>query len=108
MFETTDQTVEIDILAFPETTVILLASVIEPLRAANRISGQRLYDWRLLSPDGRPVNTESEPLLDRSPIDTSLLLGRFSAADRSHVDAEYQRSQRNTGSFKTSGGHCTE
>lgn len=57
MFETTDQTVEIDILAFPETTVILLASVIEPLRAANRIAGQRLYAWRLLSPDGMPVAT---------------------------------------------------
>jgi transcriptional regulator GlxA family with amidase domain len=57
MFDTADQTIEIDILAFPETTVILLASVIEPLRAANRISGQTLYKWRLLSPDGKPVET---------------------------------------------------
>jgi transcriptional regulator GlxA family with amidase domain len=57
VFDITDQTIEIDILAFPETTVILLASVIEPLRAANRISGQTLYTWRLLSPDGKPVQT---------------------------------------------------
>lgn len=57
MFDAVDQKVEIDILAFPETTVILLASVIEPLRAANRISGRALYGWRLLSLDGKPVET---------------------------------------------------
>lgn len=57
MFEATDRTVDIDVLAFPETTVILLASVIEPLRAANRIAGRALYGWRLLSLDGRPVET---------------------------------------------------
>jgi transcriptional regulator GlxA family with amidase domain len=57
MFDVPDQTIEIDVLAFPETTVILLASVIEPLRAANRIAGRRLYVWRLLTPDGNPVET---------------------------------------------------
>jgi transcriptional regulator GlxA family with amidase domain len=57
MFDAPDQVVEIDVLAFPETTVILLASVIEPLRAANRIAGRTLYGWRLLSLDGKPVET---------------------------------------------------
>jgi transcriptional regulator GlxA family with amidase domain len=57
MFDSPGLAVEIDILAFPETTMILLAAVIEPLRAANRIAGQTLYRWRLLSPDGEPVET---------------------------------------------------
>ena len=57
MFEAHDETIEFDILVFPRTTVILLASVIEPLRAANRISGNTLYRWRLLTPDGKPVET---------------------------------------------------
>lgn len=57
MFDAPDRMVEIDVLAFPETTVILLASVIEPLRAANRIAGRPLYRWRLLSLDGKPVET---------------------------------------------------
>lgn len=57
MFDAPDDKIEIDILAFPETTVILLASVIEPLRAANRIAGRQIYGWRLLSLDGRPVET---------------------------------------------------
>lgn len=49
----------IDILVLPETNLILLASVIEPLRAANRITGKNLYRWTLHSPDGRPIETTS-------------------------------------------------
>ncbi|MBL0371675.1 GlxA family transcriptional regulator [Rhizobium sp. KVB221] len=60
MFDAPQHSIEFDILAFPETTVILLASVIEPLRAANRIAGETLYQWRLLSPDGKPVETTAQ------------------------------------------------
>lgn len=48
-----------DILVMPETTLILMAAVIEPLRAANRIAGRDLYRWTLLSPDGQPAETTS-------------------------------------------------
>src|SRR5690606_23422827 len=41
-----------DILVLPETNLILVASVIEPLRAANRIAGRELYQWTLYSPNG--------------------------------------------------------
>ena len=36
--------------------------------------------------DGEPVETRLEPLVDRSPIDTGLILGRFAAARREDVD----------------------
>lgn len=49
----------IDILVLPETNLILTASVIEPLRAANRIAGRDLYCWTLHSPDGRQIETKS-------------------------------------------------
>jgi transcriptional regulator GlxA family with amidase domain len=68
-----DKKIEIDILAFPETTVILLASVIEPLRAANRIAGDTLYEWRLLSPDGQPVETTAHINI---PVDGAFRPGR--------------------------------
>ena len=48
-----------DILVLPEVNLILIASVIEPLRAANRIAGRELYRWTLHSPDGKPVDTTS-------------------------------------------------
>ena len=37
--------------------------------------------------DGKPVQTDQLLLVDRSPIDTSVVLGRFSAAGPIHVDA---------------------
>ena len=50
---------EIDLLALPDTNLILLAAVIEPLRAANRIAGQTLYRWHIFSSAGGPVETTS-------------------------------------------------
>lgn len=38
-----DETQHVDLLVLPETNLILVASVIEPLRAANRIAGRSLY-----------------------------------------------------------------
>ncbi|WP_287159909.1 GlxA family transcriptional regulator [Mesorhizobium sp.] len=37
--------------------MILVAAVIEPLRAANRITGKRLYDWRLATLEGQAIET---------------------------------------------------
>jgi 1-pyrroline-5-carboxylate dehydrogenase len=44
--------------------------------------------------DGKPTETTAEPLLDRSPIDTSLVLGRFAAARIEHVDAAVASARR--------------
>lgn len=49
----------VDILVFPEFSLMSLAATMEPLRAANRVSGQQLYTWRLLSLDGTPVVSTS-------------------------------------------------
>ena len=42
-------------LLIPDFSMIAFTSAIEPLRIANRLSGRRLYEWRLLSRDGGPV-----------------------------------------------------
>lgn len=42
-------------LLVPRFSMISFATAIEPLRAANRWSRQRLYRWHLISADGRPV-----------------------------------------------------
>lgn len=59
MLELPAEPTNIDVLILPDTNLILLASVIEPLRGANRISGNDLYRWRLYSPDGEPIMTTS-------------------------------------------------
>ena len=43
----------------PNFPMMALASAIEPLRAANRLSQQQLFDWRLISIDGAPVRASN-------------------------------------------------
>lgn len=50
---------DLDILIVPGVTLMLTAAVLEPLRAANRLMGRTLFSWRILTPDGAPVRTES-------------------------------------------------
>lgn len=59
MLQRSTERLDIDLLVLPDANLILIASVIEPLRGANRISGSELYRWRLLTPDGAPVLTTS-------------------------------------------------
>lgn len=42
-------------LLFPNFAMLSFSSVIEPLRIANRLSNQPLYDWKLLSLDDQAV-----------------------------------------------------
>lgn len=53
------ETTDVDLLVVPDTNLILVASVIEPMRVANRVSGLELYRWRILSPDGLAIETKS-------------------------------------------------
>ncbi|MFQ5783741.1 MAG: GlxA family transcriptional regulator [Alphaproteobacteria bacterium] len=42
-------------LLVPNFSMMAFTSAIEPLRCANRLSGERLYNWTLISKDGAPV-----------------------------------------------------
>jgi transcriptional regulator GlxA family with amidase domain len=46
---------EIGLLLVPEFSMLAFTSSIEPLRAANRLSGRSLYTWKVLSLDGETV-----------------------------------------------------
>lgn len=59
MSERPPTTTTIDMLVVPDTNLILVTSVIEPLRLVNRISGLELYRWRILSPNGQAIETKS-------------------------------------------------
>lgn len=45
----------IAVLVLPQSSILEVASVLDPMRAANRHLGQEAYRWRVVSPDGRPV-----------------------------------------------------
>ncbi len=50
-----ERTVDIVLVILPESSIMSLASVLDPMRAANRVSGDVLFRWRILSPNGEPV-----------------------------------------------------
>lgn len=47
--------IEVVVVVLPESSIMSLASVLDPMRAANRVSGRQVFRWRLLSADGEPV-----------------------------------------------------
>ncbi len=59
MFRLGAGSLDIEILVIPDATLIMVAAVIEPLRAANRLLGRDLYTWTISTPDGAPVMTTS-------------------------------------------------
>lgn len=50
---------EVELLVMPDTTLMLVAAAIEPMRAANRILGRRVFCWQVTTPDGRPAETRA-------------------------------------------------
>ncbi len=64
-------------LIFSGASIMCVASAIDPLRAANRIAGEILFDWQVVSLDGTPPVTTSG-----LPVSVS---GRLNAADRPDV-----------------------
>ena len=51
----------------PRFNMTALVTTLEPLRIANYLSGQTLYDWRFLSVGGGLVSRARHA--DRSPLD---------------------------------------
>ncbi|KAB0682806.1 GlxA family transcriptional regulator [Aureimonas leprariae] len=53
------QPLRIDMLLLDDVSLMSISACVEPLRAANRVSGETAYEWRLLSMTGAPVRTSS-------------------------------------------------
>ena len=51
-------------LLMPNFTLLAFASALDALRMANRLSGQSLYSWQLLSPQAAPVRSSCALSLD--------------------------------------------
>lgn len=59
LFIPNDEPLEITFLVLSGTSILCVASAIDPLRAANRIAGEPLYKWTIVSPDGATPETTS-------------------------------------------------
>lgn len=52
LFKPAGRPLSVLILVFDETNALSLASVVDPLRAANRRAGKKLFDWKFATPGG--------------------------------------------------------
>jgi len=58
-------------LLVPKFAMMAFTSAVEPLRAANLLSGKELYDWRVITRDGRPLPSSNRiRLLPDASIET--------------------------------------
>ncbi|MEM8498941.1 MAG: GlxA family transcriptional regulator [Pseudomonadota bacterium] len=46
---------KVTLLLLPESSMMTFASALDPLRAANRLGVEPEFEWRIVSPDGKPV-----------------------------------------------------
>ena len=70
------------------SSLMCAASAIDPLRAANRVQGSTVFDWKVVSMDGLPaVTTSGLPIAvsgrfdPREPTDMLAVIGGFGARD---------------------------
>ena len=57
IFQPAERPLEVTLLVLPESSLLSVASTLDPLRAANRVAGRPLYRWRVVSPEGAAAPT---------------------------------------------------
>jgi len=69
-------------LTLPRYSMIALSTAVEPLRMANKITGQSVYDWSIVSLDGQPTPASNglqlsptAPLEQLGPVDILFVCG---------------------------------
>ncbi|MGQ2905141.1 MAG: GlxA family transcriptional regulator [Neoaquamicrobium sediminum] len=86
IFQPDTRPLKLTFLIFTGSSIMCLASAIDPLRAANRIAGTRLFDWSIVSADGEaPVTTAGLPVAVEGRFDPAanadvvVVIGGFGA-----------------------------
>src|ERR1700712_5977335 len=67
-----DRTASLAHFAFiplPNFTMIAFTNAIEVLRMANYLTGQKLYTWSIVSPEGGPVSASNGLSVDTGPVE---------------------------------------
>ena len=55
IFATSSQPLTLALLVLPQSSILEVASTLDPMRSANRHLGHEAYRWRVVSPDGSAV-----------------------------------------------------
>ena len=88
IFAASPQPLTLALLVLPQSSILEVASTLDPLRSANRHLGTEAYRWRVVSPDGGAV-----PLTCGIELPSAGPLGAAEGADALVVIAGFQQWQ---------------
>lgn len=91
IFAPSTEALTLALLVLPQSSILEVASTLDPLRSANRHLGHDAYRWRVVSPDGRPV-----PLTCGIELPSNGPLTAAEGADALIVIAGFQQSHSAT------------
>ena len=91
IFAPSHQPLTLALLVLPQSSILEVASTLDPLRSANRHLGTNTYRWRVVSPDGRAV-----PLTCGIELPSNGPLAAADGADALVVIAGFQQWQTAT------------
>lgn len=87
VFQRSDQPLKATILILHDASLMSVAATLDPMRAANRVSGQQPYRWWIVSVDGAPVRTScglalqvDGPLGAQGDCDLLIVVAAFNVA----------------------------
>ncbi|MHC1548933.1 GlxA family transcriptional regulator [Phyllobacterium sp. K27] len=104
LFLPSAESLNVTVLVFSGASLMCVASTIDPMRAANRVSGVSLFKWQIVSLDGQPTMTTcglpiavSGPFKASEKGDMLLVVGGFGTADiaRTTFTANLRRALHN-------------
>ena len=64
IFKTSDDPLQVTLLVLPESSMMSLASVLDIMRATNRIAGWDLFKWNIATLSGKPARLTSDILIE--------------------------------------------
>ena len=88
IFAASQQPLTLALLVLPQSSILEVASTLDPMRSANRHLGHEAYRWRVVSPDGRAV-----PLTCGIELPSSGPLAAAEGADALVVIAGFRQSE---------------
>ncbi len=88
IFSPSPQPLTLALLVLPQSSILEVASTLDPMRSANRHLGHEAYRWRVVSPDGRAV-----PLTCGIELPSSGPLAAAEGADALVVIAGFRQSE---------------
>ena len=86
IFTPSDDPLRVTLLLLPESSMMSLASTLDPMRAANRVARRPLFTWRIVTPDGAPA-----PLTCGVPVPAEGRFGRELEGDALIVVAGFNQ-----------------